>query len=219
MRTSPSKLTVNPFSELWVCAQCAFKCVHICVCEWVMNGDSQSTASVLQLQSSTTALVQVEENMTKWKCFLLASMKTRVKNIISMNTEVNCIADKICMTLSRQFAHSVLPLPLPLHSLLPPPPRPPVPSFLPLTKQMEVSVDFHLTHARAELPGSFAFSGVRSCLFGSQRFLCWPSCAVGLHGEVKGRWAVTGAEALRCVSISATSEHTFSPWSFLLKSI
>lgn len=27
-----------------------------------------------------------------------------------MNTEVNCIADKICMTLSRQFAHSVLPL-------------------------------------------------------------------------------------------------------------
>lgn len=110
MRTSPSKLTVNPFSELWVCAQCAFKCVHICVCEWVMNGDSQSTASVLQLQSSTTALVQVEENMTKWKCFLLASMKTKVKNIISMNTEVNCIADKICMTLSRQFAHSVLPL-------------------------------------------------------------------------------------------------------------
>lgn len=191
-------------------------CVHMSA-EWWLTESSQCYTATKPHNSSSTGWGKHD----KMKMFPPCISENQSKKRISVNSEVNCIAEKICMTVSRQFAHSVLllPLPLPLHSLLPPPPHPPVPSFLPLTKQMEVSVDFHLTHARAELPGSFACSGVRSCLFRSQRFLCWPSCAVGLHGEVKGRWAVTGAEALRCVSISATSEHTFSPWSSLLKSI
>lgn len=71
------------------------------------------------------------------------------------------------------------------------------------------------TRARVEPVGSFACSGLRSCLFGSQRFPSWPDWLVRLQAGVKERPAVTGAPARRCFSVIATSERTFCPWSSL----
>lgn len=113
------------------------------------------------------------------------------------------------MTLSHQFAYSLLSSPLFFLAHL-------LPRFVSLNRWRCQWISTQ-AQARAEPLGLFACSGVRSCLCGSQRLLSWPSCVVCLHKEVKSRWAVTGArEALCCFSVSTTTGCTLCPCSCLL---
>lgn len=86
------------------------------------------------------------------------------------------------MTLSHQFAHSLLRSPsrcTPIFFLVHP-----LPPFLPLAKQMEVSVDFHLNTSQGGATGLI-------CMFWSEELSVWVT-EVSLLTQLRGPSARRG---------------------------